>query len=115
MVATLEDTKRQAIATKLADMKALQNLLIANEQLFINSCNDSELAQRFRDMLEDDRKNLGVLETTIVQYGIQAEPKETSAKMIEEIQKLMEGSELTLFEKVGQHELLKHKQTMAAC
>ncbi|MCY7382647.1 MAG: hemerythrin domain-containing protein [Microcoleus sp. CAN_BIN18] len=113
MVATLEDTKRQAIAMKLADMKALQNLLIANEQLFINSCNDSELCDRFRDMLEDDRKNLGVLETTIVQYGIQVEPKETTTKMIEEIQKLMEGSELTLFEKVGQHELLKHKQTMA--
>src|SRR5919199_1686073 len=107
MVATLEDTKRQAIATKLADMKALQNLLIANEQLFINSCNDSELAQRFRDMLEDDRKNLGLLETTIVQYGIQAEPKETSAKMIEEVQKLMEGSELTLFEKVTHQEQLK--------
>ncbi|MEG5018821.1 MULTISPECIES: hemerythrin domain-containing protein [unclassified Microcoleus] len=113
MVATLEDTKRQAIATKLADMKALQNLLIANEQLFINSCNDSELAQRFRDMLEDDRKNLGVLETVIVQYGIQTEPKETSTKMIEEVQKLMQGSELTMFEKVAQHELLKHKQTMA--
>ena len=45
MVATLEDTKRQAIAMKLADMKALQNLLIANEQLFINSCNDSELVR----------------------------------------------------------------------
>lgn len=113
MVATLEDTKRQAIATKLADMKALQNLLIANEQLFINSCNDSELCDRFRHMLEDDRKNLGVLETTIVQYGIQAEPKETSTKMIEEVQKLMKGSELTMFEKVAQHELLKHKQTMA--
>ena len=113
MVATLEDTKRQAIATKLADMKALQNLLIANEQLFINSCNDSELCDRFRDMLEDDRKNLGVLETVIVQYGIQTEPKETFTKMIEEVQKLMKGSELTMFEKVAQHELLKHKQTMA--
>ncbi|MBE9184552.1 hemerythrin domain-containing protein [Microcoleus sp. LEGE 07076] len=113
MVATLEDTKRQAIAMKLADMKALQNLLIANEQLFINSCNDSELCDRFRDMLEDDRKNLGVLETTIVQYGIQTEPRETTTKMIEEVQKLMEGSELTMFEKVGQHELLKHQQTMA--
>jgi hypothetical protein len=33
--------------------------------------------------------------------------------MIEEVQKLMEGSELTLFEKLSQHELLKHKQTMA--
>ena len=65
-------------------------------------------------MLEDDRKNLGVLETVIVQYGIQTEPKETFTKMIEEVQKLMEGSELTLFEKVAQHELLKHKQTMAA-
>ncbi|MGB3262954.1 MAG: hemerythrin domain-containing protein [Microcoleus sp.] len=113
MVATLEDTKRQAIATKLADMKAVQNLLIANEQLFINSCSDSELCDRFRDMLEDDRKNLGVLETTIVQYGIQSEPKETTTKMIEAVQKLMEGSELTMFEKVGQHELLKHQQTMA--
>jgi hemerythrin superfamily protein len=113
MVATLEDTKRQAIAMKLADMKALQNLLIANEQLFINSCNDSELCDRFRDMLEDDRKNLGVLETVIIQYGVQSEPKETFTKMIEEVQKLMKGSELTLFEKVSQHELLKHKQTMA--
>ncbi|WP_293350759.1 MULTISPECIES: hemerythrin domain-containing protein [unclassified Microcoleus] len=113
MVATLEDTKRQAIGMKLADMKALQNLLIANEQLFINSCNDSELCDRFRDMLEDDRKNLGVLETVIVQYGVQSEPKETFTKMIEEVQKLMKGSELTLFEKVTQHELLKHKQTMA--
>lgn len=113
MVATLEDTKRQAIAMKLADMKALQNLLIANEQLFINSCNDSELCDRFRDMLEDDRKNMGVLDTVIVQYGVQAEPKETTTKMMEEVQKLMQGSELTLFEKVGQHELLKHKQTMA--
>ncbi|PSB53062.1 DNA nickase [filamentous cyanobacterium Phorm 6] len=113
MVATLQDTKRQAIATKLADMKALQNLLIANEQLFINSCNDSELCDRFRDMLEDDRKNLGVLETVIVQYGVQSEPKETTTKMIEAVHKLMKGSELTMFEKVGQHELLKHQQTMA--
>ena len=113
MVATLEDTKRQAIGMKLADMKALQNLLIANEQLFINSCNDSELCDRFRDMLEDDRKNMGVLETVIVQYGVQSEPKETTTKMIEEVQKLMKGSELTMFEKVSQHELLKHKQTMA--
>jgi hemerythrin superfamily protein len=113
MVATLEDTKRQAISMKLADMKALQNLLIANEQLLINSCNDSELCDRFRDMLEDDRKNMGVLETVIIQYGVQSEPNETTTKMIKEVQKLMQGSELTMFEKVGQHELLKHKQTMA--
>lgn len=113
MVATLEDTKRQAIGMALAEMKALQNLLIANEEKFLSVSSDQDLSNRFRDMLEDDRKNLGVLDTVIIQYGIQAEPKETAQMMIQEVQKLMQGSELTLFEKVAQHELLKHKQTMA--
>lgn len=113
MVSTLDDTKRIAIATKLADMKALQNLLISNEETFIRECGDQEICDRLRDMLEDDRKNMGVLDTVIVQYGVKGEPKETTTKLIEETRKLMEGSELTLFEKVGQHELLKHKQTMS--
>jgi len=54
-------------------------------------------------------KNMGVLDTVIVQYGIKG--KETTQKMIESVQ-IMKGSELTSFEKVFQHELLKHKQTM---
>lgn len=112
MVSTLDDTKRTAIGMKLADMKALQELLISNEQKFINECGDAEICDRLRDMLEDDRKNMGVLDTVIVQYGVKSEPKQTVTKMIQEARKLMESSELTLFEKVSQHELLKHKQTM---
>jgi len=113
MVSTLDDTKRLAIAAKLADMKALQNLLINNEQQFIQNCSDQDIRKRLQDMLEDDRKNLGVLDTVIVQYGVKGEVKETTQKLIEGVQKLMESSELTLFEKVFQHELLKHKQAMA--
>jgi hemerythrin superfamily protein len=112
MVLALDDTKRLAIATKLADMKALQNLLINNEEKFIQDCTDDDIRSSLQDMLESDRKNLGVLDTAIIQYGVKGEPKETTHKMIEEVQKLMETSELTLFEKVSQHELLKHKQTM---
>ena len=112
MVSTVDDTKRLAIATKLADMKALQNLLISNEEKFIQDGTEEEIQKRLQNMLEDDRKNLGVLDTAIVQYGIQTELQETTQKLIEEAQKLMEGSELTWFEKVSQHELLKHKQTM---
>jgi len=37
MVATLDDTKRRAIATALADPKALQELLIATEQTLMPS------------------------------------------------------------------------------
>ena len=112
MVSTLDDTKRLAIATKLADMKALQNLLINNEEKFIQDCTDDDIRSSLQDMLEGDRKNLGVLDTAIVEYGVQNELKETTQKLVEQLQKLMEGSELTLFEKVSQHELLKHKQTM---
>ncbi len=113
MVSTLDDIKRLSIATKLADMKVIQNLLINNEQRFIQDCTDDDIRVKLQDMLEDDRKNLGVLDTVIVQYGVKGEPKKTTQKMIEQVQKLMEDSELTLFEKVQEHELLKHKQTMA--
>jgi len=112
MVLTLDDTKRLAIAAKLADMKALQNLLINNEQQFIQNCTD-DIRKPLQAMLEDDQKNMGVLDTVIVQYGIPSKSKESTQKIIEQVQKLMKGSELTLFEKVSQHELLKHKQTMA--
>jgi hypothetical protein len=84
MVSTLDDTKRLAIAAKLADMKALQNLLINNEQQFIQNCSDQDIRKRLQDMLEDDRKNLGVLDTVIVQYGVKGEVKETTQKLIEE-------------------------------
>jgi hypothetical protein len=62
MVATLDDTKRSAIALKLADMKQIQELLIANEQLFLRECRDPEICDRFRKMLEDDQKNMGVVD-----------------------------------------------------
>jgi hemerythrin superfamily protein len=113
MVSTLDDAKRLAIATKLADMKAVQNVLINNEEKFIQDCTDGDIRSSLQDMLECDRKNLGVLDTVIVQYGVKAELKQTTQKLVEEVQKLMAGSELTLFEKVSQQELLKHKQTMA--
>ncbi|MBD1934031.1 MULTISPECIES: hemerythrin domain-containing protein [Cyanophyceae] len=112
MVSTLNDTKRLAIARKLAEMKALQNLLISNEEKLIQDCTDDDIRKRLQDMVESDRKNLGVIDTAIVQYGVQSELKETTQKLIGEVQKLMEGSELTLFEKVFEQELLKHKQTM---
>jgi hemerythrin superfamily protein len=113
MVATLTDAKRSAIAEKLADMRAIQNLIIANEQEFLKSISNEDLHERFEEMLEDDQKNLGVLETTITQYGIQEKPKEKTQKMVEQAQRMMGSSELSLYEKMAQHELLKHGQVMS--
>jgi hypothetical protein len=103
MVATLDDTKRSAIAVKLADTKAIQQLLIENEQLFLREISDSEIKERVQNMLNDDQKNLGVLETVIGQYGIQAQPKQTVTQLIQKVRELIKGSELSLYEKVFQH------------
>ncbi|PMB31407.1 hemerythrin domain-containing protein [Fischerella thermalis] len=113
MVVALDDAKRSAIAMKLADMKTIQELLIQNEEQFLKEIDDNEIADRFRKMLEDDRKNKGVLETVNVQYGIQAEPEKTVTEMINKVRQLMQSSELSLYEKVFQHELLKHQQVMS--
>jgi hemerythrin superfamily protein len=113
MVATLDDTKRNAIAIKLASIKALQQLLIENEQLLLKQGLDAEIGDRIRNFLNDDEKNLGILETVIGQYGIQAEPKKTVTEFIEKARELFKGSELSLYEKVSQHELLKHQVVMS--
>ncbi|HEY9862178.1 MAG TPA: hemerythrin domain-containing protein [Candidatus Obscuribacterales bacterium] len=112
MVLMLDDAKRTAIATQLADMQALQTLLIANEQALLNAVVGEQIRQQLQNMLQDDQKNMGILETVIIQYGVKGKPRKTIQTMIEEIQNYIAGSELTLFEQVFQHELLKHRQTM---
>jgi hemerythrin superfamily protein len=112
MVVTLDDTKRNAIAVKLADMKLLQELLINNEEQFLRDCTDSEISNNFRKMLEDDRKNQGILETVIIQYGIQKKPDKTVRKIADTVRQFIQSNELSFWEKVFQHELLKHQQVM---
>ncbi len=112
MVMTLDDTKRTAIAGKLANMKALQNLLIANEEKLLSACRDVEIRDRFEHMIKDDHKNLDILDTVMVQYGVQAEPEENLSTMLKKVEQMMDSSELSLYEKALEHELLKHKQFM---
>jgi hemerythrin superfamily protein len=113
MVSTLTDEKRAAIAEKLANMKAIQELLITNEQQFVEQCDDHDISDRLNKMLEDDHKNLGIIDTVITQYGIQSQPKETVTEMVEKTQQVMSSSKLDMYEKAVQHELLKHGQVMS--
>jgi hemerythrin superfamily protein len=112
MVVTLDDTKRDAIAAKLGDMKLIQELLIENEELFSRASTDSEICSTIRRMLDDDRKNLDILDTVIVQYGVHKEAEQTVQQLVQKVRQLMQGNELSFYEKVFQHELLKHQQVM---
>jgi hypothetical protein len=56
MVTTLDDTKRLAIAERLADLKAFQNLIISNGQKLIDACPDEDVRKRLQICLRMTRK-----------------------------------------------------------
>lgn len=113
MVLTITDEKRMAIAVRLADIKALQNLVIANEEKLIPSVEDDNIRKWLGEMLDDDRKNLSILENVIINFGTKGEPKTQVKELVEKTGELMSGTKLTPYEKISEHELLKHQLAMA--
>ncbi|MBD1888557.1 hemerythrin domain-containing protein [Coleofasciculus sp. FACHB-SPT9] len=113
MVTTIDDTKRMAIAERLADLKAFLNLIISNEQKLIDSCPYEDVRERLQNMLSDDQKHLGIIDTVIVQYGIQSEPSAATKIFIPQFEQMMSGDEFTYYQKLIHHELIKHGQAMS--
>lgn len=113
MVTTLDDTKRLAIAERLADLRAFQNLIISNDQKLIDACPYEDIRSRLQNMLADDQKNLGIIDTVIVQYGIQTEPSAATKIFIPQFEQMMSGDEFTFYQKLIHHELMKHGQAMS--
>jgi len=113
MVITLDDTKRLAIGERLADLRSFQEFIISNEQKLIDECFDLEVRDRLQKMLQDDQKNLGVIETVIVQYGIPSEPSSATRIFTQQFEQMMSGNEFTFYQKLIHHELLKHGQAMS--
>jgi len=113
MVTTLDDTKRLAIAERLADLRAFQALIISNDQKLIDVCPYEDIRERLQNMLSDDQKNIGVIDTVIVQYGIQSEPSAATKIFIPQFEQMMSGDEFTFYQKLIHHELMKHGQAMS--
>ena len=104
MVAVLDDTKKNSMAVKLGDMKLLQQLLLDNEERFLLEYTDGEIAGIIRRMLDDDRKNLALLNTVVDQFGLEKNAEPTVLQMVEKVRQLMASEELSFFDKVFQHE-----------
>jgi len=113
MATLIDDAKRLGIAQKLADLRVLQNLIISNEQKLIEACPYDDVRDRLQNMLEDDQKNIGIIETVIVQYGIQSEPHAATKKYIQNFEQMMSGNEFSFYQKLMHHELIKHGQAMS--
>ena len=100
------------ITTKLADYKLIQNVLIESAQKLISATDDQTIRERLEKMLDSDRKNLSSIDKAISQFGSTSEPRDVTQKHAEAVGQMMDGSELTVYDKFFQFELLKHQQTM---
>ena len=113
MAANIDTTQKNAIATKLEDMKVLQNLMISNEEKLLEATKGNErVTDSITDMLDDDRKSISAIEEAIKELEVSSQPSDTVTGMKDTIEKIMSGSELDLYEKILQHEGLKHQLVM---
>ena len=113
MAANVDTTEKNAIATKLADMKVLQTLMISNEEKLLEATKGNErVTDSLTDMLEDDRKSITAIEEAITELEVSSQPSDTVISMKDTIEKIMSGSDLDLYEKIMQHEGLKHQLVM---
>jgi hypothetical protein len=100
------------LAAKLADLKLFQNVLIECAQKLLTVTDDETIRERLEKMLTSDRENLSSIEQAIAQFGSSVEPREVTQKHAEKVGQMMDGEELTVYDKFFQFELLKHQQTM---
>lgn len=100
------------IATKLADLKLFQTVLIDAAQKLMTETSDQTIRERLEKIVSSDQENMGNIEQAVTKFGTQAEPRDITQKHAEKVQEMMSGSELSPFDKFFQFELLKHQQTM---
>ncbi len=105
-------TDKTNLETKLADLKLFQNVLIDCAQKLMAATDDSTIRERLEKILKSDRDNLSSIEKAIAQVGSTAESRDITQKHAEKVGQMMDGSELTTYDKFFQFELLKHQQTM---
>lgn len=105
-------TDMTTLATKLADLKLFQTVLIDSEQKLMAATSDRTIRERLEGMLKSDRENLGNIEEAVTKLGSAAAPRDITQKHAEAVIKMMAGSELSSYDKFFQLELLKHQQVM---
>ncbi len=105
-------TDMTTLATKLADLKLFQTILIDSEQKLMAATSDSTIRERLEGMLKSDRENLSTIEGIATKLGSASEPRDITQKHAEAVITMMDGSELSPYDKFFQLELLKHQQVM---
>ncbi len=103
---------KTTLETKLADLKLFQTVLIEIEQKLMAQTQDSTIRERLEGMLKSDRENLAPIEEAISKSATSGSPRNITQQHADKVLEMMDSSDLSLYDKFFQFELLKHQQTM---
>lgn len=100
------------IATKLADLRLFQNVLLEVEQKLLSETSDSTIKERLEKIINQDRENLEDVKQAGTKLGTTAKARDVTQKHAQKVKSMMDSDQLTAYDKFFQLELLKHQQTM---
>lgn len=103
--------KRKGIASELAGIALRQNQILAADEVIIRDFPEA-ITERFADLLEQDKKDLALIETVQTSFGIREEPKDSSLTLGELLCATIEDATLTPMERLGAFGLLRQQQLM---
>ncbi|MEO1297917.1 MAG: hemerythrin HHE cation-binding protein [Cyanobacteria bacterium J06636_16] len=103
---------KTTLATQLADLELFQTVLIESEQKLMAATDDSTIRERVEGMVKSDRDNLNTIKDIAVKGGMTADARSITQEYADKVRQMMDGSDLTLYDKFFQLELMKHQQTM---
>ena len=105
-------TDKTNLSSKLADLKLFQNVLIECGDKLMKLTDDETIQKRLSNIIKTDRDNLSTIDEAISKFGNPVESREITQKHAQKVSQMMDGDQLTTYDKFFQFELLKHQQTM---
>lgn len=102
-----EESLREALGYELSDMMYRQKALaLCNERVGFWD-------HHFRNMAEDDQKNVDLLETVIASFGVRVSPRRSTEQIADLLIDVVVGETSRPLEKLGAYTLLKKSQLMS--
>lgn len=108
-----ERERREMIASELADIFHRQQAIVRCNEV-LNLATSATQDEFLRTMVEEDEKNLRMIETVINSFGLRVAPKELSVTMAELLTSSVENPDFTPLELMGLYILVKQNQ-MICC
>jgi len=74
---------------------------------------DKQISDRLNDFLRDDQENIRAINEVISRFGGgSSQPRDTIQQYTQQMNRLMDGNELTLYQKASALERIKHQTVM---